>query len=262
VLPSNPIRWLVILVGLGSISGGIAYLMSAEGDEVGQALLILIPFGIAMIVAGFSEPSDPGSVEGVEARDGATVFNPLPARRATSIAGMAGFLCLGLGMVFFPGDSPDTDQGTVRGIGTVIALGFGALVFFSLRAMRRGHMVVTLTPELLRQRGRLKEIEVRWDEITDVSLHRWRGTVHTVLQRAGMSVMVPHQAMAADPAVFHAVVEHMHAHPGDRGLLSTPGGREALGRLGLRPAHAGDGEEPEQGDPGGHDGRDRADVDR
>ena len=241
MLPNNPIRWLTVAVGLFWLFFGVQYLLAGEGDKVGQGLVILFPLGIAFLALGLAKPSDPGSVEGVEARDGGTVFHPVPARRMTSVIALAGFLCLGVGMILFPGDSPDTDQGAVRGIGAVIALVFAALVFLSLRGIRRGHMTVTLTPAGLHQRNRLRDQALDWEEIDEVGAQQWRGTHWTVLRRDGADVMVPHQFMAADPQVFHALVEHLHAHPEDRPLLADPGGEALLRRLGLGAAQAADG---------------------
>lgn len=251
MLPTNPIRWLTILVGLGSIYAGIDYIVGAQGDELGQALVILIPFGVSMVVLGLARPPAPGSAAGVTAAEvgegpGArrgTVFEPAPRARLTTVVGMSGFMCLGIGMVLFPGDSPNTDQGAVRGIGTVIALVFAVLIVLSLISMRRGHMSVALTPEGIAQRGRLNSVRVDWNEIEQVGFHRWRGARSTVLYPRGRSaVTVPLQTMAADPLAFHRLVVHMHANPQDRELLAHPGGAEVLARLGLGAPHPGGGE--------------------
>ena len=230
MIPQDPLRWLIVLVGLFWIGFGVSYVLDGDSTKLGQGLVILFPLGIGFLAVGFSKPSDVGSIEGVTAGDGgATVFHPVPARRMTSVIMMSGFMCLGIGMVLFPGEESNATD--VRIIGAVIALCFAALIFFSLRGIRRGHMTVTLTPERIHQRNRLRDQDVSWEEIESVSIQQYRAAYWTVLHRKGANVMVPHQFMAADPAVFHALMVHMHEHPEDRPRLADPGGTGALAVL-------------------------------
>jgi hypothetical protein len=222
-------RWLTLLVGLGSIYAGIDYVRGAEGDELGQALLILLPFGLAMVVIALAPPSRPGDTEGVTVEGGATVLRMTRSRSLGALAGLAGFTCVGLGMALFPGDSPDTDTGFLRVFGTLVALGFGALLAMAIAAALRGGGAVVLTPGAITQRWRIRSTHVEWSEITGVDRHQWRGAVHTRLNLAGRGdVLIPLQLLPVDPDTFQALVEHMYEHPEDRPELAGP---EVLRRL-------------------------------